>query len=85
MARPTREELKEANKEAIAPLQTQMGKIEDLLQKRIETDARSNEQAQLHRALVGDSLAEIRTSIALMKQRQDVQIETAAKERRLTG
>lgn len=91
MSRPTRSELEnrvrqlqESNREAIessvAPLRASSEKIERLLQSNVE-------QTQLHRTLVGDSLAEIRTNVAVLTERMNLakQVEHPHGPRRSNG
>ena len=57
-----RREHKEVMKERTTELQEQLTEIKHLIE-------RYNEQGQLHRSLVGDSLAQIRIQIAVIRDR----------------
>lgn len=76
MARPTRAELERATEKSIQPLQKQLDEIKRLVEAQ-------NEQTQLHRSLVGDSLAEIRTNVAVLKERIREEGEPTGSHRRL--
>ena len=76
MARPTRAELERATEKSIQPLEKQLDEIKRLLQS-------NTEQTQLHRSLVGDSLAEIRTSVAVLKERVRDEEERPETHRRM--
>jgi hypothetical protein len=61
-ARPTRQEYEAIQSKVAAAVQDQFDEIKRMLEKQ-------NEQTALHRQLVGDSLAEIRTKVAVLRDR----------------
>ena len=78
LARPTRRELKENDVKVEDALNKRFDKLEQLLEKQ-------NEASLLHRQLVGDSLADIRTKVAVLRDRagDDPLCETGSHRRRL--
>jgi hypothetical protein len=78
LARPTREENAAGAATVAASVKEQFDEIKRMLEKQ-------NEQTALHRQLVGDSLAEIRTKVAVLRDRagDDQLSETGAHRRRL--
>lgn len=78
MSRPTRKEQAEIAAKVSADVHAQFKEIKDMLEKQ-------NESSQLHRQLMGDSLAEIRTKVAVIRDRMghDSLDETGAHRRRV--
>ena len=61
-ARPTRTEQQAVAAQVAADVKSQFDDVKRMLEKQ-------NEQTALHRQLVGDSLAEIRTKVAVLRDR----------------
>lgn len=77
-ARPTRTEQQAIAAQVAADVKGQFDEVKQMLQKQ-------NESADLNRQLVADSLAEIRTKVAVLRDRagDDPLSETGAHRRRL--
>lgn len=75
-ARPTRKEQQETAAKVATDMHAQFQKIELMLEKQ-------NEQSLLHRQLLGDSIAEIRTKVAVLRDRAgDDQLDDTGERRR---
>lgn len=75
-ARPTRHELEAGQSKVAAKIDAQFDEIKRLLEKQ-------NENTALHRELVGASLAEIRTKVAVLRARNGDIDDTGAHRRRV--
>jgi len=77
-ARPTRQEQEAVAAKVAADVKSQFEEVKRMLEKQ-------NEQTALHRELVGASLAEIRTKVAVLRDRagDDPLADTGAHRRRL--
>ncbi len=78
LARPTRKELRMENAKEEAAINKRFDKLEQLIEKQ-------NEQTALHRELMGGAIAEIRTRVAVLRERSgdDPLGDTGAHRRRL--
>ena len=84
-ARPTRTEQQAIAAEVAANVKGQFDELKRMLEKQNEQMAKQAEQTSLHRELMGASIAEIRTRVAVLRERagDDPLADTGAHRRRL--
>jgi Mg2+ and Co2+ transporter CorA len=84
-ARPTRQEQEAIAAKVAVKIDNQFDEIKRLLERQNEQMDRQAEQTSLHRDLMGASIAEIRTRVAVLRDRagDDPLSETGAHRRRL--
>jgi hypothetical protein len=68
-ARPTRTEQKAMAAEVAADVKNQFAEIKNMLDRQNESAARDRQSTVEHRQWVGDSLADIRTKVAVLRDR----------------
>jgi len=84
-ARPTREEHKAMAAEVAANVKGQFDELKRMLEKQDEAATRDRQTTLEHRQWIGDSLADIRTKVAVLRDRagDDPLDSTGAHRRRL--
>jgi hypothetical protein len=84
-ARPTRKEQQEIAAQVALDVKGQFDEIKRMLERQDESAARDRQTTVEHRQWVGDSLADIRTRVAVLRARagDDPLTDTGAHRRRL--
>lgn len=84
-ARPTRQEQEAIASRVAAKIDGQFNEIKQLLEKQNESATRDRQSTLEHRQWMGDSLADIRTKVAVLRDRvgDDPLGDTGAHRRRL--
>jgi len=85
LARPTREEHKAMAADVAANVKSQFDELKRILEKQDEAATRDRQTTLEHRQWIGDSLADIRTKVAVLRDRagDDPLESTGAHRRRL--
>ncbi len=85
LARPTREEQEAIAEKVAENMKDQFDELKRMMEKQEEAATRDRQTTLEHRQWIGDSLADIRTKVAVLRDRagEDSLAETGAHRRRL--